>query len=179
MKHEQQAEQEGLVAVEEAKAFFEEMKAMVGDDSDLAREICVEAKKERTKLDDKRKFLKAPSLETSRRIDGFFMPAIRTYDDIIGYAKGVIQRGIEKKRAEKKAALEAAKTSEEVVAVVQTKVKPEGVTTRKTKRVRVTDWRKVPEPLLILDHRAAVEMVRAGDDISEWGEVYYDETVTV
>ena len=180
-EQETEAEKVTLAAKTEADEFLAMLRENLENaDSDFAREVCVEAKKKKDALDGQRKFLKAPSLESGRRIDALFMPPIRVLDEIISLGKGVIQRDIEAKRAEQARALAEATTKEEVTAAVavQTKV-PEGTQVRRVMRVRVKDWTKVPAHLLILDRKRALEDVRAGDDISAWGEVFYDEIVAV
>lgn len=161
----------------EAEEFLELAKETLGDDYELAKEVCTQAHERKKELDAKRKYLKAPSLEAGRRIDELFMPPIRLLDEVISLGKGIIQREIERKRAEQAAALQAATTTQEIVAA--TKPEPKIAKTRRTMRIRVKDWTKVPPHLLLLDHRRAVEDVQAGEDISAWGEVFYDETVVM
>lgn len=179
------AETEALTLTTTAKAeadeFLAALRENLGDDVDMAREVCIEAKKKRDELDKQRKYLKAPSLETGRRIDELFMPPIRTLDDIVSLGKGVIIRNVERKRAEQEKAIAEATTADDVKAAVAEgrTAPPAGTNLRRIMRVRVIDWTKVPAHLLILDHKRAVEDAKAGEDISAWGEVFYDETVTV
>lgn len=180
MKEEAEAKTLTAAAKTEADEFLATLREGLGDDVEMARDVCVEAKKKRDELDKQRKYLKAPSLETGRRIDELFMPPIRVLDEIVSLGKGVIQKDIARKRAEQSAAIAAAATSEEMTAAVAVKpAAPAGTGTRRVMRIRVKDWTKVPPHLLLLDHRRAVEDAKAGEDISAWGEVFYDETVTV
>lgn len=172
---------EALVFTQAARAEAEEFLALaketLGDDHELAHEVCVQAKEKRDELEAKRKYLKAPALEAGRRVDELFQPPIKLLNEVISLGKGVIQKEIARKRAEQQAALAAATTTQEVTAAAKpiAKIAP----TQRIMRVRVKDWTKVPPHLLILDHKRACEDVRAGEDISAWGEVHYDETVVL
>jgi hypothetical protein len=177
--NEDKAIAEAQVAQEEAAEFLALMEETLGTDVDLAREVAVEAKKKRDQIEAQRKYLKAPALEQGRRIDGFFQPPIKLWDSVIRLAKKVIAEDIARQRAEQAKALAAAKTLDEVTAAAKPVVVPEGVSERKMLRIRVTDWRKVPEELLELNTAIAIGKVRAGSDISEWGEVYYESTTVV
>lgn len=172
---------EALTFTQAAKAEAEEFLALaretLGDDHELAHEVCVQAKAKLKELEAKRVYLKEPHLEGGRRVDSLFMPPINVLKEIISLGKGVIQKEIARKRAEQQAALQAATTTQEVTAAAKPIAKI--ATTQRIMRVRVKDWTKVPPHLLILDHKRALEDVRAGEDISAWGEVHYDETVVL
>ena len=73
-----------------------------------------EVQKHRKLLDDKRKELKAPALESGKRIDAFFKPAIERLDLAKGALKQYIDDELRAQREAQRKALEEAKTTADV-----------------------------------------------------------------
>lgn len=158
----------------EADEFLELVKTSLGNDVELAQEICREAKEKRNELEAQRKHLKEPTLEAGRRIDEMFRPPIDVLNQVIGIGKGVIQKAIEQQRAEQAAALRAAETKE---ALVKAAKPPEKLgSTRRIRHVRAADWSQIPATHLILNERSVLAAIDAGDEVPGV-EVYFDEIV--
>lgn len=164
---------------EDAKALLDAVRDVVDHDATLAQETMREVRHRYKAIDARRTAITKPLNAAKRAVDDLFRPILSVYAEIDRIATEADSKHRAIAEEKQREAMEAATTSEEIVAAVSTSGNVEGVSVRRVAKVRIVNAALVPAEYWIRslnDAKAKIDL-KAGDVPGL--ELYYEEIAVV